>query len=802
MANRDLVFTILGIDKASPAFRSAGDAAERAGQRIDQAGATAIKTMGGVAAASTAGGAAAALAIGGLPVLFGATAAAAVASNEQVANSFSNLADNVVDDVRTMSAPLVDDFVYAANEVGRAWGRDVAPVLKSIFADPAMAHGVRELASGVGELAAEAMPGMLESVRASGPVMTGFRSVLRDTGSGVSDFFDNVADSSDSSARVITGFGRIVEDVLGDAGEVIGDLADVAAPHMDRVEQVVERAGDSLLGLADGALPIMADAAGAGISAVSGFLSVLEPFQNTLGAGVGVALAAAGGWRLLTAAGNGFSKLDLGGRLERTALSAGIMTESLTGSATAGERVASAGSRMGTVLSRVGSAIPIVGAGVAALSLVLDISAERMRTATADGAHLAESLIKGGSEADRARARIATLSAENTGYRQRLGELEAAQRGAGKAAGAYSSDLSELRDRIDANNATIRESQRRYDEIRNSLTGAELAQVKYNEAVERYGTASPEAAAAGAAWRAALDEERRKANEAAEATRTHTDRIVEQQNVMLGAAGAGLGYRGALLGVESAQKALNDATNRHGRDSLEAREASLAYEQALLGAVTALGEKTAAENASASESERARLVTQAQAAEILRLAAAAGTNAPESLRNMVQALDATTLAAIGVTGRITETGAAIYRLPDGKEILLTGDHADAIRKIDEVNARQMRDKTLYINLVTRQDSRVADDFGGPGRAHGGRVRAGQPVTVGEEGRERLIPAGDGYVLPHTQTVALERAERLAGLGGAGGTPVTLHYHLTVVNASNSEIDLRTQFRRLEDEAGL
>ncbi|ROP36290.1 hypothetical protein [Saccharothrix texasensis] len=704
MANRDLIFTILGIDKASPAFRSVGDAAERAGDRVDRAGSSAIKAMAGVAAASNAGGLAAAAAIGGVPLLFAGMAASAVSSNEQVRTSFSNLRDNVTDDVQAMAEPMVDDFVVAANELGRAWGRDVGPVLKSIFADPAMAHGVRELATGVGELAGNAMPGLAKAVRSSQPVMSGYRSLLGDVGSGVSDFAENVSDSSESAGRVITGFGRIAEDVLGDVGELVGDLADAAAPNMERVEQVVERAGDSLLGLADHALPILSDAAGTGMSAVSGLLGVLEPFQGALGTGLGVTLAAAGGWRLLTAAGNGFTKLDLGGRMERTALSAGIMTEQLTGSAGAGERVATAGSRMGNVLSKVGAALPIVGVAAVGLGLMLDAANQEMEQITATGRTWAEGLLKGGSEADRVRQQIRRLNTENSDYQSQLASIRQQFESTGEAAGAFAGEAETLQSKLDANNLKISETNRQYQEIRNSLTGAELAQVTYNEAVEKYGEASPEAAAAGVVWRAALDDEKRKAEAAAEATKTHTDRIIEQQNIMLGAAGAGLNYRAALLNLEQAQKGLSDATKSHAENSLEVREATLAYEQSLLGAITAAGEMANAEHAGASESERARLVTQAQATEILRLAAAAGTTAPASLMAMVSSLDATTLAALGVTARVNEAGQAVYRLPNGKEVVITGNNFDALAKINQINNANVRDKFFSVVMRMQVDS--------------------------------------------------------------------------------------------------
>lgn len=799
MPNKDLIFTILGIDRGSPAFNKVGDSAERAGDRVDKAGMLAIKTMAGVAAAGVASGAAVGVALGGIPVLFAGIAAAAVSSNAEVQDSFRNLRDNVVDDVQAMAEPLVDDFVGAANDIGKAWGRDVAPVMRSIFADPAMGRGVRELAAGVGDFAGNAMPGFLTAVRASEPVMTGFRSALGSTGTGLSDFATNTSRSSESAGRVITGLGNVVEDVLGDVGTLLGDLSDAVGPQMGQVEKAIDQTTDSVLGLAQGALPILSSASGASLGVLNSVLGVLEPISSQLGTGVGLTLAAAGGWRLLTAAGNAYTNLDLGGKVERTALSAGILTESLTGSATAGERVATTGSRLGAVLRGVGTAIPFVGVAAVAMTLALDASNKSMQQAEERGRSLGESLIKGGSEADRARLQIERLTTENSRYQSQLEDLERRSLGAGKASSGFAVAIDDLHTKIDTNNATIDSARSKYKEIRDSLTGAELKQVEYNEAVAKYGTNSQQAAAAGSAWRAALDEEERKARAAGDAIKTHNDRIIEAQNIMLGAAGAGLNYRAALLDVESAQKGVNDAVATHGRDSFEARQAMLAYEQSLHGAITALGEKVQAENAGKSASEQARLVSQAQATEILRLAAAAGENAPASLMNMVRSLDATTLAAIGVTGKVTETGDAIFNLPDGKTVVIKGDNEDAKKKITEINNMSVHDKTLFINYVTAHDSKTAVGFGDPGRAAGGPMDAGRSYRVGEDGVERFVPDEPGVMLTRTQTSAVDRAMRMAraGLERGGGGGGDRHYHLTVVNAGGNAVDLKAQFDRLE-----
>lgn len=800
MAGKDLVFTILGIDKATPAFNSVGDAAERAGNRVERAGSASIKAMAGMSGAAVAGGLAVGAVVGAVPLLFAGVAAAAIASNEQVSDSWGNLSSNIIDDVRDIAAPLEDDLVGAANDLGRAW-EDVYPSMRRIFADPALGQGVRELTGGVGDFARNVMPGFTTAVRNSGPVMTGFRRLLGDVGTGTSDLLQNVSRDSRSTGAVIEGFGGIVRTTLGDLGGLLGTMTSSVAPHMDEIEQLFDQTTGSVVGLATTAMPILTSSTGAAVSVLNSALGVLEPIAGQLGTGLGLTLAAAGGWRVLSGATNAYTKLDLGGKLERTALSAGVMTEGLTGSATAGERVATAGSRMGSVLRGLGSALPVVGIAAAAVGVAIELSAQRMEYASDRGNALAESMIKGGAEAETARVKLAELGSENERLAAKVTELSALV--SGTEAQGYREELGRTRKQLEENNTTLDAAKTKYKEIRETLGGADLAQVQYNEAVAAFGVGSTEAAAAGIAWRAALDADREKQNAAAAATRTHTEKLIEQQGIMLGAVGSGLNYKAALLATESAQKSLAEAVKTGGKDSLEARQAGVQYEQQLLATVAALGEKVKAENAGKSASEQATLVTAAQAAEILRLASAAGNDAPAALTAMVQGLDSATLSALGVTGRINEAGDAVLRLPDGKEVVITGQNVDALRKIQEVNDRRLLEKTLWINAVMRADQKTAAAFGDSGRARGGPVAAGEVVEVGEEGRELAVFDSDVQIIPHSRSEEiLAGLNRSTGIGtsgspGAGAVVVEKHYHLTVVNAANSEVDLRSQYTRIE-----
>lgn len=801
MAGRDLIFTIFGIDKASPAFDKVGNSAQRAGDRIDKAGSLAIKSMLGIEAAGIASGLAITGALAGAPLLFGAIAAAAVSGNKEVQDSFKNLASEVKSDVKSLAEPLAGDFVDIANDLSVAWEQRFAPALRMAFSDPRTMSGVKGLVTGVTQLASNAMPGLLTMLHRSEPAIEGVRSALADTGIGFSEFAINISESSDSAGRIMSGFGRITSDVLGDVGSLLARLSDSVAPQMGQIEQALDATTNSALGLATNALPVLSSASGATLGVLNSVLGVLEPISGTLGTGLGLALAAAGGWRVLTGAGNAFTKLDLGGRLERTALSAGVMTESFTGSATAGERVATAGSRMASVLRGVGQAIPFIGVAAVGLSLALDAVNQDMKDAVATGRSWAEGLIKGGSEADRVRLQLSNLNGENSRYRRELEELEKRSLGAGKASSGFKMAIEDLQGKLDINNTKISETRKQYEDMRSKLTGAELAQVQYNEAVERYGAKSPEAATAGAALRAALDKEAESSRDAADAIKTHTDRIIERQAIMLGAVGADLNYRNAILGVDQAHKAMNDTLAKHTASSIEGRAAILAYEGALHQAVAAAGAKAAAENAGANEADRMRLASEAEAREILNMAAAAGNTAPPALQKMIAGLNGSALAAAGVTIKVNEAGDAVVTMPDGKTVVIKGENAQALAAIAAVNAAEVRNKTFYINQInTISGPRLPNSPNAysPGIARGDEVSAGRSLKVGEEGVETFVPTVPGVIIPHSATVALQRAGRL---GQGGGGSVVKNYNLTI-HASNSPTDLRRDFEIMEHLSGV
>jgi hypothetical protein len=354
---------------------------------------------------------------------------------------------------------------------------------------------------------------------------------------------------------------------------------------------------------------------------------------------------------------------------------------------------------------------------------------------------LADKLLQGGQAAEEARGQMFDLE---MGYNR--GNF---------AAAAFAESFDDVKAAMDKQLEGMTELER-------AQTLAAKAQNDYDYAVDKFGANSPQAVRAQKNLAEATDNVEEAQHDAAVATQDHTDKIIEQTNIMLGAIGARLNYQSSLLQLEESQRALTDAVKEHGVGSLEARQADIAYQQNLLQTVNAIGARVRAEQASQGEAEATRLATIAMHQEIARLAVAAGTDLPPALAEMASMLSDTELAQMGVTKSIDDTGQAIYTLPPGKTLSFPNDAPVAKDQVNQL-AQAVYDLptqkwfNYYINYVTTGNpppntSGPAGSGGllGPaagGRAEGGPVQAGKPYWVGEKGLPELFfPKVDGFVL--------------------------------------------------------
>jgi hypothetical protein len=297
MMAKDLTFTILGIDRASPAFHKVARSADQLQDKLDNFGKAGVASLAAVTGGAVAAGAGIAAALGGAVVAFAALGATAVASNEKVQKSFSALADEIGKGVKDAAEPLVPVFVDMANQL-RSTFRDIQPDLAQIFAT--IGPGIQALTEGITGFIRNVMPGLKAAVQSSLPVMTAMKTVMLDVGSGVTEFFQGISKGSQSAASVMENLGRIAREALGFLGNLLARLSNEGAPSVQRLQQVFSQLLGVINNLSSGALPIMFEAATTALNVLSGLLSVVQPLSGALGTLIGVALSVGAAFRVFT----------------------------------------------------------------------------------------------------------------------------------------------------------------------------------------------------------------------------------------------------------------------------------------------------------------------------------------------------------------------------------------------------------------------------------------------------------------------------------------------------------------------
>jgi hypothetical protein len=283
VASKDLIFTVLGIDRASRVFRDVGESMDSMGQR-------AIRILGGVTAASAGSALAVGAALGAIPVAFAGLGAIALRESTIVRRTFEDLSETLNEGLAADAEPLADALTGAARKIGAAY-QDLRPQLADAFA--ASAPHVDTLIDGVLDFARNAVPGMVTAVRRADPVMLGFRALMRDAGVGVGEFFDIISQRAPEAGRGIEHLGTLVRGALPQIGGIIGDLTGLWAQHGAQVVDVVLRILGVIGQLSGSALPVTAAALGTVLDVLSGVLSVIEPMTGALGPLIGAWLGLA-----------------------------------------------------------------------------------------------------------------------------------------------------------------------------------------------------------------------------------------------------------------------------------------------------------------------------------------------------------------------------------------------------------------------------------------------------------------------------------------------------------------------------
>lgn len=397
MADRDLVFTVLGVDKASRTF-------DNVGRSMDRMSSRATKALGGVTGAAGAASAAVAGSVAAASAAFIGLGAVALRNNSEVKASFQDLSDTVNEGLAQDAQPLADEFTGAADDIADSYAK-LRPQMRAAF--EASAPHVATLTSGVTGFAEQAMPGMVTAVESADPVMQGFRQLMIDAGAGTRGFFEIVSEGSDEAGQGIEHFGQLARDSLPEIGGILTNLTALWAEHGDEVVDVITR----MLGLVEdltSSMPTLSAGIGTALDVLQGLLGVIEPLSGQIGPLIGL-------WISLSAAMKGIRTVR--------GIVAGV-TASVESFADASRRAGSArgvGALRGAATGMMGVLGGPWGVAVAGATAMLAAFGARSQQASQDQRKLADALRESGGEFD-ANARESLFNSES--YQELTGTID------------------------------------------------------------------------------------------------------------------------------------------------------------------------------------------------------------------------------------------------------------------------------------------------------------------------------------------------------------------------------------------
>lgn len=725
-------------------------------------GSTGLKTLGLLPIAGIAAGLGVAGGLAVIPLALAAVGIAALKTNQEVVNAFSDAGDTAKTVFTNAVQPLVPFMVQTASKLSGTM-KSIGPDLQAMFADAV--PGLNLFVDGVTGMVTNLMPGLRTAVRSSYSVFEGLADLMRSAGTGISEFFQNLSGGSKGAGILLTELGTIIQNLLSFAGSLLSRLSNAFDNNFGQVRQILAQVEEAILKVADGALPVLGTAVTGALNVVSTLIKVIEPFAGIIGTAGAAMLVAAGAakalglaWTGATTAASLFTAKgaiatglsSVASSVENVALKGGMMAESLTSSSRAGMGLVSAGTAVSGVLSGIGAWLPVVGIGIAALGIAFAVTAQNAEELARKAEGNASNLIKGGLAADMTRKHLAALGDENVRLTSEQGRLEDQIKVSGTAAGTYAGKLDEVKGKLAMNADEIRKTKEEYEKQKAALTGSALAQVNYNEEVQKHGPLSAEATRAAGVWRSEIDKDAEAQRNAAAAIQTTNEKLLEQENQLLAAIGTEFGYNRAVEDLTAKQNALNETLKTHNATSAEAKAAMDALNQSSLTAISAAGAYAAANYKGSDSNVKAQITSAAMNAEALRQIDIFGAKAPPAVMQFVAQLDNASLSALGVQRTVNGAGETILRL-HGKDVNIgVIDHATGPAMFIDGQVRSIKDKVVTITVVHRGD--VYSSYDSTGRkvgmdfkAVGGYLRPNVPTVVGENGPELIFPSRADYV---------------------------------------------------------
>lgn len=755
--------------------------------KIKSAAVAEMKSTGIIAGAALGGGIAAGLSTVAAAGLFIGIAAAAQSSNKQVQDAYSEMWAHISNEARMSSGVLADEFIAGANRLGQTFNA-LKPQLSEGFA--AAQPVVNDLFDGIDRGARQVMPGFVTAAKAASLASDNLADMLESTGRGVSNFLIEASEGAESGGEAITALGRIIERLGSFAGRIFADLANSSGSVFPAVERVVGTAADTIENLSDTVLPGLAASASLALGGMGLLLQLANQIVTVLGPAAPAVMTFATALKAVDLVSFG----QVGASWDRLKSSVGD-ADGVWGKAKAGAA--------GFVSSGLGPLAVV--AGIAAFGLD-KLAESQQKTAKRQQAFTAAFRESKGAIDENVRATVAQ-SLANEGLLQKGKDIGVS---AGVMTDAWLGNKAAM-DEVRAAAARYTKELEGQGQMEGQVAqGADALSSKAHDVVTAMGDQSSETAEAarqGKLYGEAMQKGAEgaqglaKANkEAAEALKTLHDQMAEMVNKDLAYRNSVDSTREAQGALTEAQKLASEALKAHGKKSNEyaaatrdVEGASRSLEGAYLSQAQAAYDLAVANSVATDDLSKTKEGSLAYTQEVLRMAQAAGVNAPRALQQMTANLLESDLMAIGAKRHVDELGRTVITMPDGKKIVLTAEDnaSGTIQRL--VNGRYVATIRLQADMSgyyrTVGQGSVLSGSSARGNATGGWING--PGTETSDSIPRMLSNNEFVVRareakkhgPLLEAInagqSFPAAAGGGGMGGGGGSATAVSVGISV-----------------------
>lgn len=747
-----------------------------------------FKSAGIQAGAMFAGGLAAGISTVGAAGMFIGIAAAAQSQVPAVAEVYGQLWNHIKAGAKDASSELSDDFINGAERLGATFNK-IEPQLREAFHNAQ--EPLNDLYTGVDKFATSAMPGLVTATGAAKDVTDDLAVAMDRAGRGVSNFFTEASQGAPAAGDAFAEFGKIVERLGTFSGRILAELANNGRLVFPMLTTAVDSTATAVESLAHNALPALASGASMGLSAFTLLVNLANTLINALGP---IAPAVS---TVLTS----FKLLDMVtfggvGRAWDSFKQSIADAPTLAGKTQAGFK---------GLLTTLGPVA--IGAGL--LGFALDALGSSQQKTAQRQASLTQAFRESkGAIDDNVRATVA----KNLQDDQLLSKGTAIGISAKTMVDAWLGNKDAIDNVRSATQFYLKDLEGQGQLEGQVAEGSDTMAAKAHDVANALGDQGSEAHKAaedGKLYADALDQGAGATDKLAASIQKLHEQLVSMVDKELGYRIAVDATKDAQSALSEAEKAVGEARQKHGEKSKEYIDAQNAYgdasrgvESALVAQANAARELAMAQSTAATDAQKNADGQAAYAAEVIKMAAAAGSAAPPALRQMVAGLSETELAANGATRSIEGTGTMVYNLPGGKTIKIEANDQASWKIIGvQEQLAGIQDKWVRIDIhqVTTFDTIYKESAPGSQPFSQGRKAAGGPVGAAsggarssitrvnemgpELGREQngvLRDLQTGMqVIPAGQSAQIMAGSNTGGYGGGGGAgwsggPITVN----------------------------